>query len=364
MFSNKEKLLVGLGAILFLTIVVEIEILITMSNQSNKLFLDSVSLADSKKEKAITRSIKCPQGFIPVVGSDTTFYSNPFCVMKYEAKCDTNNDSIGENNGPNANWDEYAYDAWDNEREPCTGDSRQIVSSAKGWPIGKVALDNNSDHDAISLCEESGWRLMSNLEYMVIARNIEKQSSNWCADNQGNNCGNEPGQGVIIKGHSDYNYFKVYEASVNDEDACFETVERGKNTPCGLEGTEKRTHTLSNGEIIWDFTGNMWELLNDKYTFGEPYNWVWQEFNTIEDVHSNIISMGPEDGSWGSEKGIGNAYYNASFYGTNEKIYSLIRGGGSDGQHHTGIYGIVLDHTMNDTRYPNVGFRCIVDPVS
>ena len=43
----------------------------------------------------------------------------------------------------------------------------------------------------------------------------------------------------------------------------------------------KRTHTLSNGEVIWDMAGNVWEWTSDDVIPDNTAGHSWKEFDTI-----------------------------------------------------------------------------------
>lgn len=348
--SRINKLLIVTSFILLFIIIAELFYYFRL--QKNSTFQPTKGIINKGSSSSILEA-RCPKGFILVKGSHQ-FKTNDFCVMKYEAKCDIDGDGIGDINGPNARWenlkdweDKY-YDAWDNRSLPCQSKSRQVVSTAQGWPIGKV-----SQLDAINLCSSQGWRLLSNPEYMTIARDAEKQTVNWCTDNTGGECGLSLGIGTIIKGHADYQSTTVYQASPQDQEECYGTVVKNTNVSCGTAKTERRTLTLSNGEYIWDFSGNMWELLNN--SINESTGIGWGEF-TDQNASNIVKDSGPSNAAWDSSQGMGKIYHAPSSQSAN---FAVIRSGGSDGGDATGIYTLVLDHKSEDNTYPNVGFRCV-----
>ncbi|MFA7576177.1 MAG: hypothetical protein WCY27_02920, partial [archaeon] len=89
--------------------------------------------------------------------------------------------------------------------------------------------------EAITACESIGGHLITNNEWMTLARNIELVPSNWS--------GGVVGNGYLPRGNSS-------SSSAMD----------GFNE---LSGWTKRTLTLTNGEVIWDLAGNVWEWTND-----------------------------------------------------------------------------------------------------
>jgi hypothetical protein len=105
-----------------------------------------------------------------------------------------------------------------------------------------------SQTDAITACTGSGARLISNAEWMTITRNIEGVASNWI--------GGSVGSGALWRGHTDGTQDTALVANADDS--------------LGYEGTgntapsiERRTHTLSNGQVIWDLSANTHEGTND-----------------------------------------------------------------------------------------------------
>ncbi|HQB50829.1 MAG TPA: prepilin-type N-terminal cleavage/methylation domain-containing protein, partial [bacterium] len=100
------------------------------------------------------------------------------------------------------------------------------VSKADGTPWVNITQLN-----AKAKCEAIGAHLITENEWLSIVRNLELQASNWT--------GGSIGSGQIPRGNSD---------SSAAMDGSTE-----------LTGVNKRTHTLSNGEVIWDLAGNVWE---------------------------------------------------------------------------------------------------------
>ncbi|RZA18723.1 MAG: hypothetical protein EOP10_20665, partial [Proteobacteria bacterium] len=59
-------------------------------------------------------------------------------------------------------------------------------------------------------------------------------------------------------GHTDSNPGNACEASTDPNLAYVQTDCVPKDST-GMVWAQKRTHSLSNGEILWDFSGNVWE---------------------------------------------------------------------------------------------------------
>jgi hypothetical protein len=112
--------------------------------------------------------------------------------------------------------------------------SGTVVSSAEGIPLADL-----NQTQAISLCEGIGGHLISNDEWMTIARNIELVPENWS--------GGIVGSGYLFKGNH-----------------LFDDIHLGlKDGFTDMTGVSKRTFTLSNGEVVWDLSGNATEILSD-----------------------------------------------------------------------------------------------------
>ena len=133
--------------------------------------------------------------------------------------------------------------------------NEKTVSTAEGSP--QVF---QSQTQALATCNGLGnkYTLITNDEWQTIARNIEMVPSNW--KNQ------HVGGGVLNVGHADKTPNETLPAS-SDTNPCYLT-----ESSCGDNEwhLKKRTHSLSNGEVIWDFSGNAWEWVKDGNDFNYP----------------------------------------------------------------------------------------------
>ena len=168
--------------------------------------------------RSLLNDFVCPAGFVAVPFL-AGYTSTSFCVAKYEMK-----------------------------RDSATG---AAVSEASGIPWTRVFRQS-----AITKCQEmgSGHDLITNDEWQTLARNIEGVASNWGEGTVGSASG-------LNQGHSDSVPSQTLAAG-QDNDPCFGTEETAAcdNTHWHLQ---RRTHTFSNGEVIWDLAGNVWEMLKD-----------------------------------------------------------------------------------------------------
>ena len=63
--------------------------------------------------------------------------------------------------------------------------------------------------------------------------------------------------GVLNSGHNDNAPASSLAANADDTQSCSGTGQACSNT---VWNSQRRPHTLSNGEVIWDFAGNVWEF--------------------------------------------------------------------------------------------------------
>jgi len=291
-------------------------------------------------DKATTTKT-CPAGYIPVPGN-SMYGTSDFCVMKYEAKAvQINAPTVGLTT-PNT-----GYGSINNSSTPTTSaNGRAIASVASGFPIAQIvqstALDYCANQNTVL-----GASLISNAEWMTIARNIEAQASNWI--------GGAVGSGGIYRGHSDTGIDSVLgqQASTDDNDGYFGTGNDINNGP-----NQKRTHTLSNGEVIWDLSGNQWEWISDTIMgvnkpIGGP------EFTSITGYGQLSYDLTrPSNTNWTSTQNMGQ-YLAGSLTGG---PFTILRGGrwhsGYSNESSSGIFSL----NFNFPEYgaiSTVGFRCV-----
>jgi len=329
----------------------------------------------------------CPAGFIKVPGNPN-YNTADFCVMKYDAKCaDTSNLSVGLQPKPgdpaSGESKGHAYGVYKNNGagSTCTANnSKQIVSTASGFPITYIPESGSGTDNAKSYCAQMGWHLINNNEWMTIARNVERVSANWC-NTDGTGCVASPGAPgkVLARGHSHAQPDSALVASPDDSQACFGTATDGSNI-CGSPNSEKRTLTLVNGEVIWDFAGNVWQWVDGTVQRkDEPKSqtngrldtgWLSSEFASGGLVASTIIDNGhgsslgydsfrPSNSTWNSVNGVGRIFHYSAANDTDTTVYGFIRGGQWNHGTVDGAFSMHLTPVPDKTNINDVGFRCV-----
>ncbi len=224
----------------------------------------------------------CPTGFIPVPGSGT-YGTSDFCVMKYEAKI------LGNDVGAQTYSSSFVPD-----------------SRATGTPWVNIS-QTNAIAEAQTYPNCTGCHLITEAEWLTIAQNVLNVPGNWS--------GSAVGSGNIPRGNSN-------SAAATDASA-------------DLTNVNKRTLTLSNGEVIWDLAGNVWDWTSGTVQSptvqpgitGSGYN--WREWTAV--TNPGTISPNPSAsatgisgaGGWNSGNGIGQIYSSADETG----LRGFVRGG-------------------------------------
>lgn len=295
-------------------------------------------------------------------GTPTSIANSAFCIMKYEAKLEIN--GVIQPDGDDAIDEIDLSVAGDNVeivgselRTKPGGQLIRPVSTHEGKPWARTRRDAGTDvMGAAELCESLGpdFELTNNSHWQAIARNIESVSENFNATLGTNSSFN--------RGHSDNDPAAVIPASALDSEGCVGIVSNGDpDDDCGgVWHPNKRTHTLSNGEVIWDFAGNVDEWMRD--------NNLANQAATPQYFHENVTYLAginaPYDASlkWGPDPS--NDY--TSYTGTNEAGLgrgflnamdgAVLRGGS---RFEAGLYHLELNYAP-DHSTDGRGFRCVM----
>jgi hypothetical protein len=293
---------------------------------------------DSKATTYTRTPFTCPTGYVGVPRSGVEGLghtdamnghsdwwldvSKDFCVMKYPAK---------NNNGST-----YATS----------------TTTKTPWSNLQRGVDENDPASAFKACSDvpnGVHRLISNTQWQTVARNAESVGANWS--------GGAVGSGVMNKGHTDSSNQSLPNST--DTDPYFETG-NSENDPVGAGWEQKRTHELSNGEIVWDFGGNIWQFVSDnsvdigmspqiEYFPGYKSN----AYFSIENHTTNRLLFAPH-GFYGINENVG------SIWGGNHAIrraitwseFSSVKGG---------IFSATLAHSITQF-LALTGFRCAAHP--
>lgn len=194
-----------------------------------------ISVTDSKGQRDFSRlkivysfSLTCPTNYIYLKANSAVNTTSDFCVAKFEMKCSADTTGLA-----------------------CAGTP---VSQAANRPWVNI-----SQNEAKFRCASLGpqYSLITNPQWMTIARNIEATAGNWSS--------NTVYSGGLNKGHDDGTP-AISLAASTDGDACSGTGQTCSDT---FWDPQRRTHRLATGDTIWDFGGNVaetidWFVLNDK----------------------------------------------------------------------------------------------------
>jgi formylglycine-generating enzyme required for sulfatase activity len=211
---------------------------------------------------------------------------------------------------------------------------------------------NITQTDSINECTSLGlgYHLITNAEWTAIARNIEGIASNWS--------GGSVGSGVMSRGYSAYS--GDGDGFTNTQVASTTGTGYEYNTAANTSGPSgdfkfKRTHNLSNGQVVWDLAGNAWEWNNNTCTQGSGTgNWYstssyieWSDSN-LADYELGIAGPNP---LYTSVQNIG------IYTGCVASGNGLLRGGHWSYGLYSGLFTAYLRDLPSDTGI-YVGFRC------
>lgn len=285
-----------------------------------------------------------PENWIKVSGNPA-YGTADFWVMKYEAKCIGTTSALGLT-APNTVSQTYS-----NTTTPCTSaNGRYVASAPSGYSIASISHDT-----AKTYCQSLGvgFHLITNDEWMTIARDAEQVASNWTSGSVGS--------GNLFGGHMDNSPNLAQVASMNDADGYYNT---GNSAP----SNQRRTLVLSNGEVIWDLSGNLWEhvmrdtsdtltsQLNQPDTAISDGQWKTSEFTALTSYGNMSYDMiRPSNSSWNSTYGVGRIHHCDGC--TNAIDQNVFLRGNRWSDSVAGVYGLYLNWAAGQTDN-SVGFRC------
>ena len=274
----------------------------------------------------------CKNGFVLVPGN-SDYHTDDFCVMKYEAKAvdeDGNHSEFGCNTSlclyPK---DALLIDEW----------KASSVADNKPW----VRLDRAQ---AVKACRASKLELLTNDHWQTIARNIESVDENWANNTRGD-------AGGLNRGHSNALHYLFHDAkrASTDNNPCSGTVQDATDCSVDIWHVNRRTHKLSNDQVIWDIAGNVWEWVSED----NSTNYGGIHYITELTDDDAKIRFGPS-GDYSASLG------NAPPYGNLGKLHpgtlgGVIRGGDGSSKWSSGVFAAFL-YVRPSNRSKHVGFRC------
>lgn len=299
--ASRRSLQRGFTIVELLIVIVVIGILATLSlvaynNVTNQAqSATQVSELSQWKKKSelhkIENGIECPANYVFVYGNSVLGTSD-FCVMKYEAKIQ------GNDNGTTT------YNA-------------SMVAESR--PTGTPWV-NITQTQAIAEATAAGGHLITEAEWMTIAADVLSVKYNWS--------GGEVGSGYIYQGHINNNPGGPLAASTDDSDGIF-GMTGGFGTTAGTNSS--RVLYLSSSDAIWDFSGNIAEWTQQAIgtptlnlsNIGVPGDsaFTWREWTLgslslgnlrTESRPGTLAAIDGLSGStdWNSSQGVGRIYAN------------------------------------------------------
>lgn len=225
-----------------------------------------------------------------------------------------------------------------------------------------IPWDNITALDALMMCQQLGekYDLMSNAEWMTIAREIELTSSNWS-------------NSKLNRGWSAWQALDGFQNTIPAPSSNRNCLYNSGKNQCSARGLHsfKRTHQLSTGQEIWDFVGNVWEWVDwdveaknqGQFTLAPkncPQGWM-----EISDMIKACSSQVPNLGNLIDERSKLVSPYNTDLSSKNfiGKINggsggAAMRGGHWKSSSFGGPYSLIL-HDPPNLGVNGVGFRCV-----
>lgn len=257
--------------------------------------------------------VACAPGFIIVPGS-VTYGTKDFCVMKYEAKnpsSDTITPVSQAANNPWVNIDQYS--------------ARNVSKNVAG-------------------CK--GCHLITEAEWLTIMQNVLSVPTNWS--------GGVVGTGYIYSGHNDGEPSNSLVADADDNNGYAGETNSG--------GDQRRTLTLTDGEVIWDFAGNVYEWTSGTTTGNQPGisggGYACREWTAITthgsispDPFPSFTGISGSD-TWDSTKGIGEICSSTE----DNNFHGFVRGGYYNQGYVAGVTAVSMGFGLDNTA-AYIGFR-------
>jgi len=306
--------------------------------------------------KTITLHRPCAENYVRIP-ANATLGSSAFCMAKYEMKLKTNAGAAvfdGTNGGVAVNVTQYVPD-----------------SRPDGVPWVRITQAN-----AIAECATlgAGYHLATGREWAAMTRNLETVAANWD--------GGTPGTGLMFRGHSDgaisgtavadgYAVSSTSLLSSGDGTNAYVGTGNASGDAFSSGGDQRRTFTLSTGEVIWDIAGNARDMIDIdgagstiSYTGGgsSSYNDVFSAAATSF-LSSIVLSGGGAfNTNWlqPATAGLDNTTNNTGrwYISSNARTGRIVtRGANFSSSNSPGIFAADFD-ADNNTLSSSAGFRC------
>jgi len=252
--------------------------------------------------------ISCPDNFSFVPGDDD-LGSTPFCVSTFEMRKSNGSDGIAESRPGGLPWAE----------------------------VGKAKARLECDRMGFA------YQLITNSQWQTVARSIERTAANWS--------GGAVGIGALPQGHSDSGPSQALAA---DGSPCLGTNNPDCEDPSSPDFSQRRTHVLHNGAVVWDLAGNLEEQVDG--SAGAPWL-LWRSFDsaaftTAEGWEDHRLQFAPA-GDFTESQGMGRLYGGDG---------NLTRGG-SWIQGSNTYPGVFQGHHKSWNTTARSGFRCVFVPM-
>ncbi|MCX6728638.1 MAG: prepilin-type N-terminal cleavage/methylation domain-containing protein [Candidatus Saccharibacteria bacterium] len=267
-----------------------------------------------------TAATTCPTGFIPVPGS-STYGTNDFCVMKYVA---SHSDATAGTQG--------------------TSTTPISAPGVQQWVnVSQTAAIANSPN--VAGCPTC--HLITEAEWLTIAQNVLSVPGNWS--------GAAVGSGYISSGHNDNAPANALVADPSDAN--------GNAGETNQTFAQKRTLTLTNGQVIWDMAGNVMKWTSGTTTTVQPgiigeLGYAYKEWISVTTQGTLTPYPSPAStgitgaSSWTTSNGVGILYS----YAGEVSPSGCLRGGYWNDGSWAGILALGLSFAPNTTN-TLIGFR-------
>lgn len=285
-----------------------------------------------------------PTGYLPVPASSTYTAggdNKAFLVMQYEAKYDCNGDGDGDTaaacSAPADSGLGLDY------RDISGFTTSKVVSTANGAPIVHI-----SQTQALTACP-TGTHLITNAEWMTLARNAEAQTANWADGSIGS---------TVAAGGG------MFRGNVGNTDS---VGYDGTDPEYGTSRNAKAKLALSTGSSLYDLSGNVWEWNSDTITGANQPDvtgqtgFNWREYTALTGYGTlSYDLLRPVSSALNASHGVGQIYHDSNSASSTQ--YVFLRGGSWAYTSRAGAFALSLGYTPGG-QYSAIGFRCASDPV-